>query len=126
MTLKKNEIKKEHRHRPLKKKLNKTVKSIFLINQTFFLQEKLTLNVLPLQLVVHVGVSSAIREIQIETCANRTGYKRADIEDTCPANGQVCCGQADIIQTSLCARTICDRLNQDASLKAAVSNDPGR
>ncbi|ENN73675.1 hypothetical protein HUJ04_004608 [Dendroctonus ponderosae] len=78
------------------------------------------------KLVVHVGVSSATREIQIETCANKKGYKRADIEDTCPANGQVCYGQADTIQTSLCARTICERLNQDSTWKASISNDPGR
>ncbi|CAG9766302.1 unnamed protein product [Ceutorhynchus assimilis] len=81
------------------------------------------------KLVIHVGVSSVATEIQLETCANKTGYARTDIDDSCPAKGQAFCNESsnsECLKTNLNTQTICDRLNQHPQLKASTSSDSGR
>jgi len=81
------------------------------------------------KLVVHVGVSALADKIQIESRAHRTGYEKIDIEKKCPAGGTASCAansETDCIETGLCTKTICDRLNEFPTLQAATSDDPGR
>ncbi|XP_066263027.1 pyroglutamyl-peptidase 1 [Euwallacea similis] len=81
------------------------------------------------KLVIHVGVSSLSTEIQLETCANRTGYIKQDVSEACPQSGQACCGKRnseDCIKTGLSTEVICNRLNQNPLLKASLSCNSGR
>lgn len=81
------------------------------------------------KLVLHVGVSSYTDKIQLETRAHRSGYEREDVENKCPADGKASCAkddEYDCIRTNLCTETICNKLNEFPTLKATISNDPGR
>ncbi|XP_066143124.1 pyroglutamyl-peptidase 1 isoform X2 [Euwallacea fornicatus] len=81
------------------------------------------------KLVIHVGVSSLTREIQLETCANKTGYVKQDISKACPESGQACCGKdssEDCIKTELSTEVICNRLNKNPLFKASLSYNSGR
>ncbi|KAL1513782.1 hypothetical protein ABEB36_003146 [Hypothenemus hampei] len=81
------------------------------------------------KLVIHVGVSSIAEDIVLETCANRVGYQRKDIDDCCPDGGEACCGKSnplDCITTMLCTKTISEYVFQRTNLNVSISNDPGR
>ncbi|XP_050294487.1 pyroglutamyl-peptidase 1 isoform X2 [Anthonomus grandis grandis] len=78
------------------------------------------------KLVVHVGVSALAEEITIETCSNKTGYLRPDVEEKCLPNSEARCGTDHCLKTGISTKAICERVNKHPKIKACTSADAGR
>jgi len=94
-----------------------------------FVKEKVPDCWKPFDFVVHVGVSGQTDHIQLESCANSSGYTKLDINSTCPPNGLCEEGEERLLETCLDTSRICQDLNcllSEDDIKFSPSSDAGR
>ena len=77
--------------------------------------------------MIHVGVSGITKQLTLEQQAFNDGYNKGDICGCIP-DGECCIeGASECISSGLDMASVCDFVNKSqCSVKAVVSNDPGR
>lgn len=80
--------------------------------------------------MIHVGVSSRGKCLEIESQAHRKGYIRPDYFDKCPANNTCTSEGANRIQTKFDVERISNAFNGDnppeTKIRTEVSKDAAR
>ncbi|CAH1115503.1 unnamed protein product [Psylliodes chrysocephalus] len=77
-------------------------------------------------LVIHVGVSGEAKQITLEKCAKRDGYKRLDVTGATHSTGTACDSGEECIYTGINVADVCAKLNNTGKLNACMSSNAGR